>query len=169
MFQRTTRHAPTTTAPEPRPTAAGLAAQRFEHDTSQLAYLDALPAVDGLCARRKIRDQRLSRLAVDGRWWATVAHLRCFRGIDTLAALAPYCEAHDWQRVARAPQMAFRLELTPALSQSGEKPQSRADHQDRLELHRPAAGRGGHELRLAAAHRGDTAQPPAGSDRTALC
>ena len=49
-----------------------------------------------------------------------MARLRCFRGIDTLSALALHLEVHDWQRFERAPRLASWLGLTPSLSQSGE-------------------------------------------------
>jgi transposase len=97
-----------------------LAAQRFEHEATELAYLDALAAVDGLTARREVLDERLSRLATTEAFWPTVARLRCFRGIDTLSALALHLEVCDWQRFRRAPQLACWLGLTPALYQSGE-------------------------------------------------
>jgi len=79
------------------------------------------------CVRR--RDQRPQDRAgraalpagLDERWWATVAGLRCFHGVVTLTALALHLElGGDWQRFARAPQLAAWLGLTPTLSQSGE-------------------------------------------------
>jgi transposase len=97
-----------------------LAGQCFAQQATELAYLDGLAAVDGLCARREALDERLSQLALEEPWWPTVARLRCFRGIDTLSALALHLEVHDWQRFARAPQLASWLGLTPTLSQSGE-------------------------------------------------
>ena len=63
-----------------------LAAQRFEQIPTELAFIDALAAVDGLTTRRQALDERLSRLAQDDRLWPTIARLRCFRGIDTLTA-----------------------------------------------------------------------------------
>src|SRR5437870_3163119 len=42
-----------------------LAAQRFEHVPTELAYLDALAAIDGLLARRSALDERLSLLATE--------------------------------------------------------------------------------------------------------
>jgi transposase len=97
-----------------------LATQRFEHSASELAYLDALAAVDGLAARKAALDQRLSQLALEREWWPTVARLRCFRGIDTLSALVLALEVHDWHRFARPTQLAAWLGLTPSLAQSGE-------------------------------------------------
>src|SRR2546428_6822846 len=57
--------------------------QRFDEPATELAYLDALAAVDGLVARKAALDERLSRLACDGEVWPPGAPLRCFRGIGT--------------------------------------------------------------------------------------
>lgn len=97
-----------------------LAGQSFGEDATELAYLDGLAAVDGLLARRTALDERLSRLALEDAFWPTVARLRCFRGIDTLSALALHLEVHDWGRFTRAPQLAAWMGLTPTLYQSGE-------------------------------------------------
>jgi transposase len=97
-----------------------LARQHFEEPASELAYLDALAAVDGLVARKQALDERLSRLAVDGEWWPTVARLRCFRGIDTLTALVLALEIGDFSRFRRPAQLASWLGLVPSLDQSGQ-------------------------------------------------
>jgi transposase len=97
-----------------------LAGQRFEHEPTELAFIDTLAAVDGLVARRAALDERLSHLARDERLWPTVARLRCFRGIDTLSALVLCLEVGDWQRFARPAQLASWLGLVPSLAQSGE-------------------------------------------------
>jgi transposase len=98
-----------------------LARQSFEHVGSELALLDALACVDGLSARKAALAERLSRLAEEEQWWPTVARLRCFHGLDTLTAFALHLElGGDWQRFARAPQLAAWLGLTPSLTQSGE-------------------------------------------------
>jgi transposase len=90
-----------------------------------LAFADAVAAVDGLTARKAALAERLSRLAVDGPWWPTVARLRCFRGIDTLTALALHLElCGDWERFATATALGSWLGLTPSLSQSGQSSRS---------------------------------------------
>src|SRR5436309_6528561 len=43
--------------------------QRFQEAATELAYLDALAAVDGLVARKAALDERLSRLALEPEWW----------------------------------------------------------------------------------------------------
>jgi transposase len=97
-----------------------LAGQRFDQPASELAFLDALAAVDGLVARRQALDERLSHLALRGEWAATVARLRCFRGIDTLSALALALEIGDFTRFTSPRQLASWLGLVPSLQQSGE-------------------------------------------------
>ena len=97
-----------------------LAGQRFGEPAAELAYLDTLAAVDGLVARRQALDERLSRLALEGEWWPTVARLRCFRGIDTLTALVLALEIGDFARFRRPAQLASWLGLVPSLDQSGE-------------------------------------------------
>ncbi len=97
-----------------------LGAQCFDEPASELAYLDALAAVDGLVARKQALDERLSRLALEGDWAATVARLRCFRGLDTLTALVLALEVGDFGRFRRPAQLASWLGLVPSLDQSGQ-------------------------------------------------
>lgn len=102
-----------------------LSRQQFDELASELAFADQVAAVDGLTARKAVVAERLSRLATDEQWWPTVARLRCFRGIDTLTALALHLElSGDWQRFARAPALGSWLGLTPSLEQSGESSRS---------------------------------------------
>ena len=42
-----------------------LAAQRFEHQNTELAFIDNLAACDGLSARREALDERLAWVALD--------------------------------------------------------------------------------------------------------
>lgn len=97
-----------------------LARQRFDEPATELAYLDTLAAVDGLIARKAALDERLSRLALEGEWWPTVARLRCFRGVDTLTALALCLEIGDFARFENPRKLSSWLGLVPTLDQSGE-------------------------------------------------
>jgi transposase len=98
-----------------------LSQQSFEHEPTELAFVDLLAAVDGLIARREVLDERLSRLAQDERLWPTVARLRAFRGIDTLTALMLHLElGGDWGRFSSPRKLSSWLGLTPSLQQSGE-------------------------------------------------
>jgi transposase len=103
-----------------------LAARRFDEPNTELAYIDAMAAVDGLISRRDAIYERLSHVASNPDLWPIVARLRAFRGIDTLTALALQCEVGDWHRFARADQLAAWVGLVPSLSQSGESRQSGA-------------------------------------------
>ena len=97
-----------------------LAAQRFQHVPTELAYLDLLAALEGLLARRRALDERLSLLAAEPELQPTVARLRCFRGIETLSALVLALEVGDWSRFQRPTQLSAWLGLVPSLHQSGE-------------------------------------------------
>ena len=104
---------------------AWLSRQAFQEPVSDLAFADLVAAVDGLTARKAALAERISRLAVEGPWWPTVARLRAFRAIDTLSALAIHLElAGDWQRFQRPRSLAMWLGLTPSLEQSGESSRS---------------------------------------------
>lgn len=98
-----------------------LAGQEFSQPATELAFIDALAAVDGLTARRRALDDRLSRIAEDDRLWPTIARLRAFRGIDTLTALMIHLElSGDWERFRSPRRLAAWLGLTPSLHQSGQ-------------------------------------------------
>jgi transposase len=98
-----------------------LSRQQFDQPASELTFADLVASVDGLTARKAALAERLSRLATDEQWWPTVARLRCFRGVDTLTALAIHLElGADWQRFEKAHRVGSWLGLTPSLNQSGE-------------------------------------------------
>ncbi len=98
-----------------------LSRQQFDQPASELSYANLLASVDGLTARKLALAERLSRLAIEGEWWPTVARLRCLRGVDTLTALAIHLElGGDWQRFQKAHRVGSWLGLTPSLNQSGE-------------------------------------------------
>jgi transposase len=98
-----------------------LSRQQFDQPASELTFADLLAAADGLSARKDAIAQRLSHLALEEQWWPMIARLRCFRGVDTLTALALHLElGGDWQRFARANALSAWLGLVPSLHQSGE-------------------------------------------------
>jgi len=97
-----------------------LADQRWPYPAQELAWCDHLAAVDGLAARRAAIDEQLSLLMHADFLWPTVARLRCFRGVDSLTALALHVEVGDWARFVRPAQLSAWLGLVPTLSQSGE-------------------------------------------------
>ncbi len=100
---------------------AWLSRQRFEEPASELAFLDLLAALDGITARKAAIAERLLLLALDERWWPTVARLRAYRGVNTLTALSLHLElGGDWHRFGQAPKLSAWLGLVPSLEQSGE-------------------------------------------------
>jgi transposase len=103
-----------------------LEGQRFDDPNLELAYLDALSAVDALVRRRDVLDQRLLVAAKDTDVAAAVTRLCAFRGINTLTAIGLHAEIHDWQRFARPGRLAAWIGLVPSLYQSGESAQSGA-------------------------------------------
>ncbi|MGO9900052.1 MAG: hypothetical protein ACLP0J_10235 [Solirubrobacteraceae bacterium] len=60
-----------------------LAAQTFEHQNTELAFIDDLAACDGLATRREALDERLSWVALDPEVWPRIRRLRALSGIDT--------------------------------------------------------------------------------------
>jgi transposase len=138
-----------------------LGRQVFEQPATELAYLDALACVDAISARKAALAQRLSELALDERWWPTVARLRCFHAIDTLTAFALHLElGGDWQRFARAPALGAWLGLTPNADAIGGVLPPRPHHQDRLHAGPPPARRGRLALRAHARPRHRAGRPP---------
>jgi transposase len=87
---------------------------------TELAYLDALAAGEGLESRPAQLDERLSRIAREEELWPIVSRLRAFRGIDTLSALVIMLEVGDFARFPRATQLGSWLGLVPSRQQSGE-------------------------------------------------
>jgi transposase len=100
--------------------ARWLARQRFEHQNTELAFIDNLAAVEGLAARKQALDERLSRVAIDPEFSREVSRFRAFRGLDTLSALILVLEIGDFHRFERATQLGSWLGLVPSREQSGE-------------------------------------------------
>jgi len=71
---------------------------RFEDLCSQAAFVDYLSGVEMLVARRAALIAALEQVIPDSRHAATIARLRCFRGIDTLSAAGLCAEVGDFKR-----------------------------------------------------------------------
>jgi transposase len=97
-----------------------LATQQFEHQSTELAFVDNLAACDGLIARKHALDERLSWIALDPEFWPLVRRFRAFRGLDTLSALIMVLEVGNFERFPRAVQLGSWLGLVPSREQSGE-------------------------------------------------
>jgi transposase len=99
-----------------------LVRQRFDDPNLELAYLDALAAVDPPVRRRDVLDQRLLLAAQDAEVASAVARLRAFRGINTITAIGLHAEIHGWQRFARPGRLAAWIGLVPSLYQAASRP-----------------------------------------------
>ncbi|MFZ0384083.1 MAG: IS110 family transposase, partial [Solirubrobacteraceae bacterium] len=71
---------------------------RFDDACSQATLTDYLSAVEMLVARRSALLVALEQAIPDTSHAATIAALRCFRGIDTLSAAGLCAEIGDWSR-----------------------------------------------------------------------
>jgi transposase len=89
-----------------------LRAQQFDDVCSRATFIDYLAAVEMLLARRAALLAALVQAIPDSSHAATIARLRCFRGIDTLSAAGLCAEVGDWQRF-RPKQLSGFLGIVP--------------------------------------------------------
>lgn len=85
---------------------------RFDDRCSQATFVDYLAGVEMLVARRAALVAALEQVIPDSRHAATIARLRCFRGIDTLSAAGLCAEVGDWSRF-RPKQLSGFLGIVP--------------------------------------------------------
>jgi transposase len=88
---------------------------------AQVTLADYLGAIDALLVRRDTLEAVIAELVPGSPWAQTVARLRCLRGIDTLTAVALCAEIGDFERFARAGQLASYLGLVPSEDSSGDR------------------------------------------------
>jgi transposase len=88
---------------------------------AQVTLLDYLGAIDALVVRRDALEQTIAELVESSPWAQTVARLRCLRGIDTLTAVGLCAEIGDFERFARAGQLASYLGVVPSEDSSGQR------------------------------------------------
>jgi transposase len=93
---------------------AWLVSLRFADRASQLTIADYLHAHDVLISRRDRVEAELATLAAESHCAATVARLRCLRGIDTLSALGLCAEIGEWERFDHPDQLAAYLGIVPS-------------------------------------------------------
>lgn len=75
-----------------------------------------------VAARRTALDAAITALAATPRYAPCVARLRCYRGIDTHAAMVLLTElGTDWRRFATAPGAMAYVGLVPSEASSGER------------------------------------------------
>jgi transposase len=93
---------------------------RFDDVCSQAVFVDYLAGVEMLIARRAALIAALEQVIPDSRHAATIAALRCFRGIDTLSAAGLCAEVGDWHRFRPKPLSGF-LGIVPTEHTSDHK------------------------------------------------
>jgi len=98
-----------------------LAGLSFERQADQWVFEDYCLAVDQQRSRRENLDARLIEIAEQEPYRVPVGALRCFRGIDTITALALVAELHDPRRFPSARHLMAYLGLVPSESSSGER------------------------------------------------
>ena len=72
-------------------------------------------------SRRDELDERITELAFSSTYKSGVDRLRCFRGIDTVAAMTLLTEIGDWRRFERPSQVMAYLGLVPSEHSSGNR------------------------------------------------
>src|SRR5215211_2690142 len=97
-----------------------LRARRFDDPCSQATFADYLAAVEMLVARRAALIAALEQAVPHSSHVATIARLRCFRGIDTLSAAGLCAEIGDWRRF-RPKQLSGFLGIVPTEHTSDRK------------------------------------------------
>lgn len=97
-----------------------LRSQRFEHRADQAVFEDYLLAVEQLEERVIGLDERLVEVAATDPYRERVGWLRCFRGIDTVAAMTIVAELHDFARFQSPRQLMAYLGLVPSEHSSGQ-------------------------------------------------
>jgi transposase len=93
----------------------------FEDRASAVTFADYLAGVTALEQRRDSVDEALAELAPESPWAELIARLRCFRGIDTLAAVGLCAEVGDFARFTHPRQLGAFLGLVPSERTSDEK------------------------------------------------
>lgn len=95
--------------------------QHWESWTDEVSFGELLTGLRELEDRRRRLEQALTRLAEEEVWSVLVGVLRCFHGIDTMAAVILATEVFDVQRFPTPRRLMSYLGLTSGVEQSGEK------------------------------------------------
>lgn len=94
---------------------------RFAQPLSEVVFGEYLGHHEVLLARRDRLDRLIAEHAALGPWAATVARLRCLRGIDTLTAVGLIAEIGEITAFSHPKQLASYLGLVPSEQSSGER------------------------------------------------
>lgn len=86
-------------------------------------FAEYLSLLEYKVSRREDLDEQIERLAFTPAYKPAVDRLRCFRGVDTIAAMTLLTEIGDWRRFERPSQLAAYLGLVPSEHSSGAREQ----------------------------------------------
>ena len=86
----------------------------FDDAISQAVFVDYLCAVDALAGRRRTLIALLEQAVPDSGHAATVARLRCFRGVKTLTAAGLCAEVGSFERFAKPGLLSGFLGIVPS-------------------------------------------------------
>ena len=92
----------------------------FDQAVDQVVFDQYLLAIEQLLERLEHIDVELTRLSESDAYREQIGWLRCFRGIDTVAAMTILTEVHDFRRFSSPVQLMSYLGLTPSEKSSGE-------------------------------------------------
>ena len=91
-----------------------LSTLRFDDAASETTFVDYLAALEALPQRCALLEQALAELVPRSPFAATIARLRCFRGIDTLSAAGLCAEIGDFRRFPHPRLLSGYLGLVPS-------------------------------------------------------
>lgn len=98
-----------------------LATLEFDELAARLTFSDYVACVEQAFQRRSLLDAAIERSWPASPFAATIARLRCFRGIDTLSAAGLAAEIGDFERFTKARRLAGFLGIVPSEHSSGER------------------------------------------------
>jgi transposase len=98
-----------------------LATLEFTELAARLTFGDYVACVEQAVQRRAMLDAAIENSWPDSPFAATIARLRCFRGIDTLSGAGLAAEIGDFERFAKARRLAGFLGIVPSEHTSGER------------------------------------------------
>lgn len=84
-------------------------------------FSEYLALLDYKVSRREDLDGQIEKLAFSPAYKPKIDRLRCFRGVDTLAAMTLVTEIGDWRRFERPGQLMAYLGLVPSEYSSGDR------------------------------------------------
>ena len=99
----------------------GILAQKQLADEDHMVLSEYLSLLEYKLSRREELDRRIEALALEPFYRPVVERLKCFRGIETHAAMVLATEIGDWRRFESPRQLMGYLGLVPSEDSSGDR------------------------------------------------